>query len=74
VVIIAFVASWKEQCKLFCPLFAELALNQKQFLFCQVDIDKSEDIAKEYEVTGVPQVNIFYKGSMKGRLVNTTMD
>jgi thioredoxin-like negative regulator of GroEL len=51
-----------------------MSKKESKLLFCQVDIDKSEGVAKKYEVTSVPQVSIFHRGVQKGRLINATAD
>ena len=40
-------------------------------MFCKVDIDKCEDVAQAFKVTGVPQINVFHNGRQKAKIVNS---
>jgi thioredoxin 1 len=75
-VIVDCFAKWCAPCKKIAPMFEEVAAEYEgQVKFVKIDLDKSKDIAKQYNVAGIPTLLLFDKGEIKEKLVgNTTKD
>ncbi|CEP43334.1 thioredoxin [Paraclostridium sordellii] len=67
--IVDFFATWCGPCKMLSPVFEEIDQNVEEAKFLKVDIDKSLDLARRFEVTTVPTVIVFKDGKEAGRLV-----
>lgn len=52
-VVCKLTASWCQPCKKIQPLFESLA-EEKDGLFCIIDVDDTEDLAAEYKVAMLP--------------------
>lgn len=59
--VVDFYATWCGPCKMFGPVFEEVA-NGSSINFVKVDVDKKSDIAREYGVMTIPTVILFKKG------------
>ena len=76
-VVIDFSAKWCYYCQLLEPIFDGARKKLPEYKFCHVDIDKAPELAKLYEVDGVP-VLVLHKdgepvkatGYSKGMTVN----
>ena len=75
-VIVDCFAKWCAPCKKMAPMFEEVAAEYEgKVKFVIIDLDKSKDIAKQYNVVGIPTLLLFDKGEVKEKLVgNTTKD
>ena len=66
-----FYAEWCEVCKEMAPKVSDLRdeyKNNINFVFLNVDNPKWENYLREYDVNGVPQINLFDE---KGKLSTT---
>ena len=66
-----FYAEWCEVCKEMAPKISALKEEYEEdinFVFLNVDNQKWDNYIREYEVNGIPQVNLFDK---KGNLIST---
>lgn len=59
--VVDFYATWCGPCKMFGPIFEEVA-NDKSINFIKLDVDKHSDIAREYGVMSIPTIILFKKG------------
>jgi thioredoxin len=66
--IIDFYAEWCGPCKNLKPIFEEVAGEFKDYLFAEINIDKCQDIAKEYQITSIPTILIFSNGKPIDRI------
>ena len=69
VVIVDFFATWCGPCKMLTPIFEELSNTMEAVDFVKVDIDKSLDIAREYNISSVPTMMIFKNGEVVDKIV-----
>lgn len=59
--VVDFYATWCGPCKMFGPIFEEVA-NNSNINFVKLDVDKSSDIAREYGVMTIPTIILFKNG------------
>ena len=59
--VVDFYATWCGPCKMFGPVFEEVA-DGSSVNFIKVDVDKNSDIAREYGVMTIPTVILFKDG------------
>lgn len=52
--IYVFTAKWCDVCKEVKPKLQEIELKHKDLKFIYIDIDERRDLAKEFDITGVP--------------------
>lgn len=68
-VLVDFYADWCGPCKMVSPAIARLAAEGKgRFLTVKVDTDRKQDLARQYEITGIPTIMLFHKGEVLMRL------
>jgi thioredoxin 1 len=67
-VIVDFYATWCQPCKSIKPIFAELAQQEKDWIFAAVDIDKNPTIMANCGVQVVPTFVIFKNGVQWGMI------
>lgn len=68
-VIIDFFAEWCGPCKSLKPIFEDVAQELKgQYMFAKINIDKCQDLAKEYQITSIPTILIFSYGQVIQRI------
>ena len=62
-VLVDFYATWCPPCTVLSPRLAKLSTEFKgRAKFVKVDIDKSKELATEYQITSYPTVIVFNKG------------
>ena len=68
-VLVDFYADWCGPCKMVSPAIQRLAAENKgRFLTVKVDTDRKQDLARHYEITGIPTIMLFHKGKVLMRL------
>jgi len=68
-VLVDFYADWCGPCKMVSPAIQRLAVENKgRFLTVKIDTDKKQDLARQYEITGIPTIMLFHKGRVLMRL------
>lgn len=69
-VLVDFWAPWCSPCKQLMPILEELAeAYQNQILVVKVNADENQEIAKKYNVRGLPTVILFVNGQDSERFV-----
>ena len=64
-VAVDFYADWCGPCKTIAPIYANLSKKHAldgTLAFVKVDVDRAQDIAREYRITGMPTFMIFKEG------------
>jgi len=59
--VVDFYATWCGPCKMFGPIFEEIA-NENNINFIKLDVDKHSEIAREYGVMTIPTIILFKDG------------
>ena len=68
-VLIDFFATWCGPCKILSPIVEEAAKEKENVKFVKIDIDKTEDIAMQYQVMSIPTLVLIQNGEEKDRVV-----
>lgn len=61
-IIVKFYADWCPDCKRMDVFIGEVIEEYNQFEWYQVNNDKVEGLAQQYEVMGIPSILIFQEG------------
>ena len=64
-----FSACWCGPCRLVKPIFEQLASENRNIRFVEVDIDESADVASEYGIMNIPAMLFFRDGEAVDMLV-----
>ncbi|MCI9038729.1 MAG: thioredoxin [Clostridia bacterium] len=68
-VLIDFYATWCGPCKILSPIVEEVAKENENVKFVKIDIDKTDDIALQYQVMSIPTLVLIQNGEEKDRIV-----
>lgn len=68
-VVVDFFATWCGPCKMLSPVMDNIANDLQNIKFFKVDVDKNEDIAREYGIMSIPTIIIFNDGEVVNTLV-----
>ena len=69
-VVFFFTADWCGDCRFIQPALADIEAENPNFTFVQVDRDAYLEVAKSWDVYGIPSLVVQEKGQEIGRLVN----
>lgn len=70
VVLVDFYADWCGPCRMMTPILERVAKEvQGKAVIGKIDIDKSQKIAAQFQVTSIPTLILFSEGKEIGRLV-----
>ena len=61
--VIDFYADWCGPCKMFAPVFEELAAEVNDAVFCKVNVDNEEALARKFGVMSIPTVIVLKDGN-----------
>lgn len=68
-VVVDFFATWCGPCKMLSPVMDNISNDLQDIKFFKVDVDKNEDIAREYGIMSIPTIIIFNNGEIVNTLV-----
>ena len=69
-VVMDFFATWCGPCKMLTPIFESLSKEMSDKVdFAKIDIDRSLEVAQEYEIVSVPTMIIFKDGEAVDKMV-----
>jgi putative thioredoxin len=72
-VLVDFFATWCGPCQLLKPIL-ETLVQEYDFVLAKVDIDTSPKLAREYGVTGVPDVRVVLNGDVQPGFVGMVQE
>lgn len=64
-----FYATWCGPCKAIGPIFDDLATKVPEAQFARVDVDRAEDVAREYGISAMPTILFFQDGEKVDTIV-----
>jgi len=68
--LVDFWADWCMPCKLFAPVFEEMANTMDGKIdFAKVDIDAYPDMAAKYGIESIPTIILFKNGEVVDRMI-----
>jgi len=69
-VLLYFSTTWCAPCKIMAPIMSELsACHGNEVNIVKVDVDEQMDVAKKFEVRGVPTLILLNENEVKSRLI-----
>jgi thioredoxin len=63
ITIVDFYADWCGPCRKIGPVLEKIAEGNSDIVLQKVNIDKDKDVAREYNVTGIPHIIIYDKSA-----------
>lgn len=61
-VIIDFWAQWCGPCKMFGPIFEQMAEERDDVKFVKVDVDEATDVAADFSIMSIPTIALVKSG------------
>lgn len=68
-VLVDFYATWCGPCKMMHPIIEEISNNYPDLKIIKVDVDKHEDLARNYAVMSIPTIILFKDGKIVNKNV-----
>lgn len=65
-----FTADWCGDCRFIKPFLPEIEAENPDFTFIQVDRDQYIDVAKEWDIFGIPSLVVIEDGREIGRFIS----
>lgn len=73
--VIDFTATWCGPCRMFAPIYRELASELKDKVdFYTVDVDKNKSLCTTYRVQAVPTIVIYNPANKKSKTITGVVD
>lgn len=67
--LVDFFATWCGPCKMMAPVLENIASSREEVKIAKVDVDKFEDLAREYGVMSIPTLVLFKNGQVVSQKV-----
>ncbi|GLU47003.1 thioredoxin [Nocardiopsis ansamitocini] len=69
-VLVDFWADWCGPCKMLAPVLDQIAEEQEgKLVIVKLNADQNQDTVREYEVMGLPTLNLYKNGEVVKQLV-----
>lgn len=68
-VLVDFFATWCGPCRMLAPTLEELANDRSDISIVKMDVDRCEELAKQYGIMSVPTLMLFKDGQMISKKV-----
>lgn len=68
-VLVTFSASWCGPCKMLAPVLDEVSEDMADLKVIKVDVDESPNLAREFDVMGVPSTFYIQDGEVFDKLM-----
>jgi len=72
--VVDFYAEWCMPCLMMAPVFEGIAEKTKNIDFGKVNIEESEKLAKEYNVSSIPCLIFFKSGKEVDRIIGSVSE
>lgn len=69
IVLVDFYANWCGPCKMLAPVLEEVIKEKKDLKIIKVDVDKHNQLARNYGVMSIPNMFIIKNGEIKKSMV-----
>lgn len=69
VTVVDFFANWCGPCRKLSPILEEVESELSGVKFSKINTDENIDVAREYQVSGLPTLLVFKNGEVVERLV-----
>ena len=69
VIVVDFFANWCGPCRKLAPILEEVEGELKNVKFAKINTDENLEMAKKYQVSGLPTLRVFKIGEAVERLV-----
>lgn len=63
-VLVDFYATWCGPCKMMHPIIEEITRENPSLKIIKVDVDKHNDLARQYGVMSIPTIILFQNGNI----------
>lgn len=73
-IIVDFYAKWCAPCKRILPKLTKISSEFNDCLFIKIDIDESEELAKEYDIKVMPTFLIIHNTVIKDKIEGANID
>ncbi|MEL7431719.1 MAG: thioredoxin [Chlamydiota bacterium] len=71
--LVDFYAEWCGPCRMLHPILEELSQEMEgKVKFGKIDIDQSEKVTVQYQITSVPTLILFENGQEIGRIIGAS--
>ena len=69
ITVVDFFANWCGPCRKLSPILEEVETELSGVKFAKINTDENIDVAREYQVSGLPTLLVFKNGEVVERLV-----
>ena len=67
-VVVDFFATWCGPCQMLMPVLEEISKERDDFDIIEIDVEKAQDLAMQYDIEAVPTMIIFKNGTAIDRI------
>jgi thioredoxin 1 len=67
-ILVDFYANWCGWCKKLAPIVEQVAIDMPEVKVVRINVDENEDLAKKYDIDGLPTLVLFSNGEALGSI------